>query len=360
MVEHLEFGHCSVISSEQFMGHIVHKHLITELLKGGAVYERFLQKMSKFEAAQDFEVEGGVGLDADEQDARKIEYPSIKPEVKPETPVSHPSPYPPLASSSQSMASDLSHTMGRMSLAAGSDSATAVGSTKGDSEATSTTSRQIKPWGGRSSKTLFSGAKPTPAPSEFSVEAHDKEMEQEHGINIMKTRFWDPLSIDFDPERFFEAVSQEYLCPFPCEQAFKRSEELKTHILKDHRIRRVKCPACLKYFQSVTALMAHCESRGSRCQINKSEDFSIFLNKLTGGFLSVTNEIRPDHLHNPTVPLRDPVTGRMVMWTPPTAKYLAYQTSKPADWKDPTKVAAQIGGGEASGTFSYQGQLSKW
>lgn len=122
----------------------------------------------------------------------------------------------------------------------------------------------------------------------------------------------------------------------------------------------MKCPSCLKYFNSVTALMGHCESRGSRCQINKSEDFSIFLNKLTGGFLSVKEEVRPDHLHNPTVELLDPVTGTKKPYTPPTARYLQYSTSRPADWKDPTKVAAQIGGGDASGTFEYQGQLSKW
>jgi len=142
-------------------------------------------------------------------------------------------------------------------------------------------------------------------------------------------------------------------------QSFEHASELNKHILEAHRIKRMKCPSCLKYFKSVTALMTHCESRGSKCQINKSEDFSIFLNMLTGGFLSVKEEVRPDHLHNPTVLLEDPVTRRMEKYTPPTAHYLQYSTSKPADWKDPTKLAAQIGGGEASGTFEYQGQLSK-
>jgi hypothetical protein len=231
MVEHLEFGHCLVVSSEQFRGHIVHKHLITELLKGGPVYERFLQKIAKFDAAQDFEEEGGVGindiLNDDEHDAREVDYEAIKPEHLPEEPVSHPGPYPPLPSQkgcASSIASDLTHVIGHMSLGDGplSSSATVVGSTDGDGDVenyatTSASGRQVKPWSGRSSKKLFPEAIPTPAPSEFSIALHDQQMEQEHGINIMKTRFWDPLSVDFNPERFYEAVTQKYLCPFPCE-----------------------------------------------------------------------------------------------------------------------------------------------
>jgi len=230
MVEHLEFGHCLVVSSEQFMGHIVHKHLITELLKGGNVYDRFLKKIAKFDAAQDFEEEGGVGLNDvlndDENDAREVKFKAIKPEYSPEKQVTHPGPYPPLPSqegSTASVSSDLTATMGRMSIGEpASESDTVVGSTNGgrgveSSIKTSSTGRQSKPWTGRSSKQLFPEAKPTPAPSEFSVALHDEQMEQEHGINIMNTRFWDPLSVDFNPERFYDTMTQMYLCPFPCE-----------------------------------------------------------------------------------------------------------------------------------------------
>ena len=226
MVEHLEYGHCLVVSSEQFMGHIVHKHLITELLKGGAVYERFLQKIAKFDAAQDFEEEGGVGLDdmmdGDDHDARRVEYEAIKPEDTGEDQVVHPGPYPPLPSQKGSVASDLTSTLRRLSTGgSASGSGTVVGSTEGNGDedilATSSPIRRRKPWAGRSSKKLFPEAKPTPVPSEFSIAAHDQQMEEKHGINIMSTRFWDPLSVDFNPERFFEAVTQKYLCPFPCE-----------------------------------------------------------------------------------------------------------------------------------------------
>ncbi|KAF2686662.1 hypothetical protein K458DRAFT_429632 [Lentithecium fluviatile CBS 122367] len=365
MVEHLEFGHCQVVTPEQFLGHIVHKHLVTELLKGGSAYDRFMQKISKFDAAQDYEEEGGIDvndvLDDNEDEAKRVRYDAIQPEATP-VEVTHLGSYPPLPS--QSGASSITASMGRMSL--GRASETVVGSENGSAaesstKGTSTSSgRQLKPWAGRTSAKLFPGAKPTPPPCEFSIEHHDHQMEQEHGINIMNTRFWDPRSPgDFNPERFYDSVIQLYFCPFICEQTFKSIEEMDNHIMSSHRISRMKCPSCLKYYKSVTALMAHCESRGAKCQVNKADDFNIFLNKLTGGFLSVEEKVRPDHLHNPTVMVQDVDTGRMAPYTPPAARYLQYSASRPVDWKEPGKVAAQIGGKEGAEVFEYKGRLAK-
>ena len=52
-------------------------------------------------------------------------------------------------------------------------------------------------------------------------------------------------------------------------QTFESIAELRDHVLAAHRINRAKCPYCLKYFDSITALMGHCQSRGSKCQVNK-------------------------------------------------------------------------------------------
>jgi hypothetical protein len=107
----------------------------------------------------------------------------------------------------------------------------------------------------------------------------------------------------------------------------------------------MKCPMCLKYFKSATALMAHCESRGARCQINKADDFNIFLDRISGGFLGVEEKTRPDHLNNKKVLLRNPDTGHMEMYKPPIATYLQYTVTTPPDWKaPPARPAAQIGG----------------
>jgi hypothetical protein len=129
-----------------------------------------------------------------------------------------------------------------------------------------------------------------------------------------------------------------------CRQNFSTPADLNKHIMNDHRITRMKCPMCLKYFSSAFALMAHCESRGAKCQINKADDFNIFLDRLSGGFLGVEEKTRPDHLDNPTVMIRNADSGRMEKYKPPVASYLQYMVTKPPDWKEPVKTAAVIGG----------------
>ena len=251
-IEHLEFGHCDVIPASQFQGHIVHKHLITELLKGGDAYARFQQKVAKFEAAVDIEEEGGVNLEDDIFDDEKIDevqFKAIKPDSPPDSLLSPATagPYPPLPTQLRNASathSDLASTLGRMSLCGESETSTIVNSpvaspiaatcpadsfqkdsvcqvstTQGSIAASS--NRQPKVWGSRVGKTasdvLFPGAKATPVPKEFSIAAHDDRIEQEHGLNIMRTRFWDPLSSDFNPERFYDSVMSKYYCPFVCE-----------------------------------------------------------------------------------------------------------------------------------------------
>lgn len=120
--------------------------------------------------------------------------------------------------------------------------------------------------------------------------------------------------------------------------------DLNQHILGDHRITRIKCPTCLKYFKSATALIAHCESRGAKCPINKADDYNIFLDRISGGFLAVDEQVRPDHLNNQTVFITDPVSGHMEKYRAPVASYLRYMVTTPPDWKEPVKAAAQIGG----------------
>jgi hypothetical protein len=228
----------------------VHKHLITELLKGGDSYLRFQQKQAKFEATLDHEEDGGVNLEDEIFDDDEIEevtaFKAIPPDEAPETLFSSATagPFPPLPSKGRSVStvSDIASTLSGISLNDDSGASTAVNSSmlsptasRGDSlrassfhQVSSTegstiasSSRQPKVWGTRAGKSvssvLFPSAKPTPAPSEFSIAAYDDRMEQEHGLNIMKTRFWDPMSSDFNPDRFYNAILSKYCCPFICE-----------------------------------------------------------------------------------------------------------------------------------------------
>lgn len=90
--------------------------------------------------------------------------------------------------------------------------------------------------------------------------------------------------------------------------------------------------------------MAHCEALDSRCKIGKAEKFGIFLDRFTGGFLEVDDEIRPDHLNNPAALVENPYSGRMETYRPPVAKYLKYKVSTPPDFNQPIKTFKVCGG----------------
>ena len=208
-----------------------------------------MHKTSKFDAAQDLEEEGGVFLEADplsgDGDIDEVQFEALKPEDASDAPSPEvfAGPYPPLPSRAgvaSSSGSDIASTLGSMSLSSETDTVTVVGSPRtatrpgsslysaaareGSSTAsshTSSTKRQLKVWDSRpgrpASKKLFPNAKPTPVPAEFSIAAHDQAMEEKNGINIMRTRFWDPLSTDWNPEKFYNAIINKYACPFVCE-----------------------------------------------------------------------------------------------------------------------------------------------
>ncbi|OSS51762.1 hypothetical protein B5807_03370 [Epicoccum nigrum] len=356
LIEHLEYGYCKVISAPQFQGHVIHKHLITQLLKDGNAYARFQAKQAKFEAAHDFEDEGGITLNDQlkkDEEINDVKFAAIEPDVSNMPSPDRHSPYPPLPSQARASYSNVDKvisTIGTISISS-KDSANTITavesptypSTGGNSKYAGSTAsgRQLKVWGERDGKSassaLFPKAKPTPVNKEFSIAAHDEQMERDHGINIMRTRFWDPQSPDWNPERFYDSVVSKYNCPFVCERAYPTIADLVIHIGEDHRMVRSKCPLCLKYFDSSTALMSHCENRGGRCQVNKSDNFGIFIDRISGGFLAVKEEIRPDHLNNPSVMIINSATGRVEPYTPPRASYLQYKVTTPPDWKEPTK-----------------------
>jgi hypothetical protein len=250
LIEHLEFGYCSVISSSQFQGHIVHKHLITELLKGGDTYVRFQQKQAKYEATLDHEEDGGVNLEDeifDDEEIEEVNFKAIEPDVAPGTPLcpATAGPYPPLPKGrcNSALSSDLVSTFDGISLSNGNSGASmvvnspvlaptmtsfhetrstaSVGQVPSTQSSTTSSTRTPKVWGSRDGKStssvLFPGAKATPVPSEFSIAVYDDNVEKEHGLNIMRTRFWDPMSSDFNPDRFYDAIIQKYHCPFICE-----------------------------------------------------------------------------------------------------------------------------------------------
>ena len=68
-----------------------------------------------------------------------------------------------------------------------------------------------------SSKQLFPDAKPTPVTADWQT-VIDAKKEHDHKSNLLAYQFWNPAHRDYNPERFFNPVLEEYRCPFPvCE-----------------------------------------------------------------------------------------------------------------------------------------------
>ncbi|KAF2278798.1 uncharacterized protein EI97DRAFT_431044 [Westerdykella ornata] len=352
MIEHLEYGHCHVISAQEFQGYIVHKHLIAEILKGGPAYERFVQKINLYRPTVDDDVEGGVDLLDTPSDHAPVGIDQAWEVLQP-TKIDNTTlnkleaceNYPPLPPSSIATRSefDLSSRFGDMALDDDTRSVAASSTVVG--RRTPIAHEVSSVWAnGSSAKTLFPHAQPTPAPSEWSIQEYDQQKQMTEGINILSTRFWDPLSDDWEPENFLEPVTQKFLCPFPCECSFDIPSDLSNHIISDHRIIRMRCPSCLKLFQSCSALVGHCASSTTKCRIRKADNFGTFLDRLTGGFLGVEEEIRPDHKDQQyTFVVENPYTKQPEKYQPTVATYLKYTSTKPAAFKEPESTII-IGG----------------
>jgi hypothetical protein len=114
------------------MGHVVHKHLVAKLLDGGDAHDRFMQKISQYDATLDREDGGGVGvnnvIDDGDEEAQAVNHPAIQPEcIQDELPRAEP--WPALSSQGRtaSKSSTLTSGMSQMSLG-GSEADTVVGS----------------------------------------------------------------------------------------------------------------------------------------------------------------------------------------------------------------------------------------
>jgi hypothetical protein len=114
------------------MGHVVHKHLVAKLLNGGDAHDRFMQKISQYDATLDREDGGGIGveniIDDGDEEAQAVDHPAIQPEcIEDGLPCTEP--WPVLFSQSRNTgkSSTITSGMSRMSLA-GSEADTVVAS----------------------------------------------------------------------------------------------------------------------------------------------------------------------------------------------------------------------------------------
>jgi hypothetical protein len=331
LTSHLETGQCDKISPHIFYGSIVHKYLVKRLLANpNGERDRFIAKIGKHDAAYDTEDSGGIELD----DNSAKEWPRLQ--ARDESNAT--------TDGTDHLASVLSGITlnaveGGEGVPGGSRSSTEVGQASSRSEQTSPPSAWGQNRDGRdTAKILFPKAPPNPMLNGRYGNAQDTE---EEGINLFKTRFWDPTSADYKPERFYDPATGEYHCPFICEQKFTTDFDLEAHILNGHRITKMRCPRCMKKFGSATALIAHCENVNSKCGISEAEDFAEFLDRLSGGFLDAKVEVRPDHLFNPSVMVANE-DGQIEPYIAPTVTYVKYTATRPIEWNPDSKKTIKI------------------
>jgi hypothetical protein len=57
---------------------------------------------------------------------------------------------------------------------------------------------------------------------------------------------------------------------------------------------KLRCPACLRQYQSATALVQHAESQAIKCQIRESNEYKAAVDQITGGFVDTAGR-HQDH-----------------------------------------------------------------
>lgn len=170
----------------------MHKYLVQRLLANpNGERDRFIAKIGKHDAAYDTEDTGGIEL----EDNSAKEFPAL-----------------PSANPGTDDVDRLSSVLGGITLSSIEGGVNIPGMPSieaGQSRAWASTGD-----GRDSASVLFPNAQPNPTPNGRYGNALDTDDE---GINIFKTRFWDPTSADYKAERFFDPVAGQYHCPFICE-----------------------------------------------------------------------------------------------------------------------------------------------
>lgn len=329
MIQHLEQGHCPIISAYDFETSIVHKRVMEEILKDPAVFTEKLYSSMAYAGAYNEPIlvtngggvrdagddeAGGVSLLDEEVAGQKGGCTPLAAEVNlidlnATTPRPHREAWPRLSSES-SYASSTPPDSHKASLHAnteapsgrdvfkgytqvwpplkstksappvdsdnGSDDDSDVDSDDAETPAPTTTSKKPLPaWTtGQTSKELFKHAKPTHLSKDLAHRMEKHGLAKKKSINLMYSHFYDPRSADYNPDFFRCSLTHKYECPFPDCSGFVYDTyvEMEYHLMQTHLRTRIVCTTCLKRFNSATALTAHIESAG-RCRIKDSNNY---------------------------------------------------------------------------------------
>lgn len=93
----------------------------------------------------------------------------------------------------------------------------------------------------------------------------------------------------FNAARYYSAYTDAFNCPVArCQKTFKSKGAIIGHLRSPaHSGTKYRCPYCLKYFSSLTAITQHAEDTGSRCRIRFSDNYNAYMDQLTAGLVDV-------------------------------------------------------------------------
>ena len=374
LIAHFENNQCEAITSRDFFGNVLQKHVVTEVMKDPQKFVEYRQGddtdqrglIRDGSETQDTE-EGGVALLDQENEAQKGGYKPLQAEVdlinmNPPLTRSNLETWPRLSGQPSSQLTESMRTMSIGSAAlsvsgtdmSAIDVASEITSRRGgtkvytesypslsspaysasvddDDETASQVSTTVasstnrpSAWiTGSSSKALFKDAQPTPRPGDWKaiLQQREEAAMTDQSTNLFHARFWDRSSDDWDMH-FKDPVTGQWCCPIQdCDSSYDTCQVFEEHFLLAH-VKRTdyRCPACLKIFYSPSALIGHSESSG-KCRVRDSALYDKLLDEVSGGFLKA-KQLKQPKIYRPDKALvrkgEQPING--VMSTKFTAK----------------------------------------
>ncbi|KAJ9248647.1 hypothetical protein DTO207G8_7283 [Paecilomyces variotii] len=89
----------------------------------------------------------------------------------------------------------------------------------------------------------------------------------------------------WDATVYFDSFVGRYRCPCGCGY-FDDARSFEEHLLiRTNIASRVRCPRCMRVFKATAALVAHCESATTRCNIRYMDNYAQLIGEITGGVI---------------------------------------------------------------------------
>lgn len=127
------------------------------------------------------------------------------------------------------------------------------------------------------------------------VPSSNEEVDLNQGNMMSDMSIANPDIAGFKAERFYNAITETYECPWAlCGRNSYTEPDFEDHLRHDHEPSTPTCPRCQKRFKSLHALIAHCEAINGRCRIRHCRDYGAFIHRISGGFVSASVQTRDD------------------------------------------------------------------